>query len=100
MSICGGICFILIYSINERAIHWGILKKCLAGAIVITAVELFSGCLVNIYMGWRVWDYSNMPFQILGQICLQFSALWFLLCIPSMLLADIMNKKLFGHKKN
>ena len=34
-------------------------------------------------MGWNVWDYSDMPLNLYGQICLPFTGLWFLLCIPA-----------------
>ncbi len=54
--------------------------KCLMGALIITAVELLFGYIFNLKYGMNVWDYSNMPLNFLGQICLPFSVLWFLLC--------------------
>lgn len=38
---------------------------------------------INLVMGWNVWDYSDMPLNLYGQICLPFTGLWFLLCIPA-----------------
>jgi len=37
--------------------------------------------LVNMRLGWGVWDYSEMPGNVLGQICPTFSAIWFVLCL-------------------
>ena len=56
--------------------------RCLAGAGVITAVEFTIGCVVNLNLGWNVWDYGHMPGNVLGQICPFFCCLWFLLCLP------------------
>lgn len=53
--------------------------KCLIGTAIITAIEFVLGVWFNIVLKEGVWDYSNMPFNILGQICLPFSAAWFVL---------------------
>lgn len=57
-----------------------LFTKCLLGALIITAVELIFGVIFNIKYNMGVWDYSNMPLNLLGQICLPFSVLWFGLC--------------------
>lgn len=82
MAVCGGICMLIIYRINESGRHLVFPIRALLGATVITAVEFAAGCIVNLWWGLGVWDYSGMPLQLLGQICLPFTVLWFLLCIP------------------
>jgi len=47
----------------------------LCGA-AITGAEFAAGCVVNLWLGWGVWDYSDLPGNVLGQICPQFAALW------------------------
>ena len=82
MLVTGGFVFVILYHLftkNEKAPLW---QKCLAGAFIITTIELAAGCIVNLWLGWNVWDYSAYPFNFLGQICLVFTWLWFLLCIP------------------
>lgn len=98
MTIAGGLCFMLVYGINARHKGWQIWKKCMAGAITVAAVEFIIGCIVNIILGWEVWDYSDMPFSIMGQVCLGFCGLWFLLCIPIISLSDLLQKKIFGYR--
>ena len=56
---------------------------CRCGALLITALEFTVGVADNLVMGWNVWDYSDMPLNLYGQICLPFTGLWFLLCIPA-----------------
>ncbi|MBR3895046.1 MAG: hypothetical protein IKJ35_07860 [Clostridia bacterium] len=82
MAILGAICFCMIYRINERFPHLPVLLRALVEAILITLAELLAGCLLNLGLGLAVWDYSTLPYQFLGQICLPYTIVWFLLCIP------------------
>lgn len=82
MLITGGAVFTAlyyIYSKNENAPLW---QKAMIGAFIITMIEFAVGCIVNLWLGWNVWDYSGFAYNVLGQICLAFTALWFFLCIP------------------
>ena len=48
---------------------------------VITSTEFLSGYILNVILKLDIWDYSNMPFNILGQICPQFMFLWYILSL-------------------
>ena len=100
MIIVGGICFYLIGLINE-VIPWEmeIWKQCVIGSLVVTAVEFVYGCIINLWLGWGVWDYSDMPFNILGQVCLPFSALWVLLSALAIILDDYLRYWLYHEEK-
>lgn len=54
--------------------------QALACSALVTAVEFFIGLLLNVFLGLGIWDYSNLPGNLAGQICPQFSVLWFALC--------------------
>ena len=90
MFIVGGLCFVIIGLLNE-CYTWDIplLLQMLYGAFVITALELISGYILNIKLGWNIWDYSDRPFNFYGQICLLNSCLWFLLSGIGILLDDV-----------
>ena len=82
MAVLGGVCFVLIGDINEF-IPWN-MPLVLQGAIgsgTVTLLELVSGIILNLWLGLGIWDYSNMPFNFLGQICLPFSLLWVALSV-------------------
>ena len=98
MTVAGGLCFMIIYGMNAKRAGWGLYKKCMVGALVVTTVEFVLGCIVNIALGWRVWDYSHMPFSVMGQVCLTFCVLWFLLCLPILAVSELLQKKLFGYR--
>lgn len=73
MLIVGGICFLLIGAINE-IFPWEmpLALQCILGGLVTTLVEFIAGCIINIHLGWDVWDYSDQLFNIMGQVCLLF----------------------------
>ncbi len=99
MGICGGICFVELYLIEMRFFDYPPIVKCSLGSIVITANEFITGCIVNILLGWNVWDYSNRPMNLAGQICISFSFFWFLLCIPAFFLARKIRSAFYNYYK-
>lgn len=98
MTLTGGACMLIIY-LTECKLHMQKLwKRCLLGMVIITSLEFAVGCLVNRRLGWGVWDYSDRRFNIMGQICPEFSALWFLLSIPATMLCRLI--RMFGRTIN
>lgn len=89
MFLLGGICFITLGLINEL-IPWEmpLWQQVLIGTCIITALEFVIGCIVNLWLGWAVWDYSNLPGNILGQICPQFFLLWMPVSLVGIVLDD------------
>lgn len=83
MLIVGGIAFYGISLISSLFSDKSIFLKCTLGSLFVTALELISGIIVNINFNMNVWDYSHIPFNILGQICPSFIFLWFVICIPA-----------------
>ncbi len=100
MFYVGGLCFWLIGLINE-VLPWEmpLWKQCIIGAVIVTAIEFLAGCIINLWLGWDVWDYSNMPFNVLGQICLPFSLLWILLSAVAIVLDDHLRYWMYGEEK-
>lgn len=94
MAVTGGLCFLLIYKADFKLRKKSILLKCLTGAITITALELAAGIIVNVALKWNVWDYSSLPLNLFGQVCLIYSLMWFVLCIPLCPLCRFLRKRL------
>lgn len=89
MFLLGGICFVCIGLINE-IIPWDmpLWQQILIGACIVTALEFLTGCIVNLWLGWDVWDYSGLPGNIMGQICPQFFLLWLPIALLAIVLDD------------
>ena len=87
MFLAGGLSVVLIRIICGRI--KGIVLRCLAGGIIITSVELVFGIIFNLWLGMDVWDYSHLPFNILGQVCPYFTLAWAALSIPALWLGNL-----------
>lgn len=83
MFFVGGICFRLIGLVRTFPGKWNLFLRCAFAASMITAIEFISGCILNLQLHWDIWDYSELPFNLLGQICLPFTALWGVLSLPA-----------------
>lgn len=94
MILLGGLCLYLIYLISSR-MKESIIKKAIMCAFTVTTLEFLTGCIVNIRLGWDVWDYSSMPLNLLGQICPAFSIMWLALSLPCILLSKLIYKLIF-----
>lgn len=100
MLLCGGACFVLIGGLNEW-LPWEmpLLLQMLLGAAIVTALELLTGCVVNLWLGWAVWDYSAEWGNLWGQICPRFSALWFLVSGVVIPLDDWLRWRWYGEER-
>ncbi|MDE6746170.1 MAG: putative ABC transporter permease [Oscillospiraceae bacterium] len=93
MTVTGGICLVLMYRRFTARPDDPLMMKCLFGAVTITSLEFAAGCIVNLWLDWHVWDYSGMMFNLYGQICPLFSALWFLLTVPVVSLTGFFSRR-------
>lgn len=100
MFILGSLCFLLLGGINEF-LPWelGLVWQMLIGAGIVTILELIFGIVVNVWLELEVWDYSNLPFNFMGQICLPFSFAWTLLSGVAIVVDDYLRYWLFGEEK-
>mgnify|MGYP002522350951 CR=1 FL=1 len=100
MGVVGGFCFVIIGGLNNY-IPWEmkIWKQAIVGSLVITSCELVAGIVLNLFLGLHIWDYSTVPFNILGQICLPFSLLWILLSFVGIFIDDWLRYVLFKEQK-
>lgn len=90
MFILGGGCFVIMGLLNEYKFLWkeSLLKQSVISAVIITVFEFFTGCIVNLWLGWNVWNYSNLPLNLQGQICLYYFLLWIPLSAVGIILDD------------
>jgi len=94
MTLTGGVIFTLIYLMNKYIKTRSLTIRCLISCSIITAIEFVVGVIVNIIFKMNVWDYSNQPLNLFGQICLVFTAAWFIISVPACYLAIFIKEKL------
>lgn len=89
MFLTGGAALVLIGGIVRRFPAWSVWLLCAVGAVVITALEFIVGAIVNVRMGLSVWDYSDAPLNVYGQICLPYMLLWYGLTAIAILIVRV-----------
>ena len=92
MFLAGGSCFLLLGKLNRVQPRLSLPSRALAGAGIITSVELLTGLLFN--RDYGVWDYRQMPLNFNGQICLPFFLLWIPLSLGAMYLYEGLDRLL------
>lgn len=92
MGVCGGLAVVLLDKLNDY-ISWDmdILVQGSIGSLLITAFELIIGLISQAGFLPQMWDYSNMPLNFRGIICLPFSLIWIGLSIVAIMVADAIN---------
>jgi len=99
MILVGGLCFICIGVLNENYTNQlPVIKQMAISSAVVTAIEFIAGIILNIWLKLNIWDYSNLRFNLLGQISIQTSIVWFFLALPSIYLDDYLRYWMFSKK--
>lgn len=94
MFFLGGLCFWLIGRLDRNGPVPVAIQAC-QGACLVTALELAMGLIVNRWLGLGVWDYSALPMNFLGQVCLYYFVLWIPLSAGAVFLEDALRFLLF-----
>ena len=99
MIIVGGICFVLIGAINEFSNkEVPLLLQMILAELIVDTIELISGIIINKVLLLNVWDYSNLRFNLLGQISLRSSIAWFFLSLLAIYMDDLLRYLLFSEQ--
>lgn len=100
MFIVGALCFIFIGLLNEK-LEWDTyieIQVCI-GLVFVLALEFVAGCILNLWLGLGIWDYSSLPLNLFGQICIPFAILWIPIIIVAILLDDYVRYFCFHEEK-
>lgn len=90
-----------VFHVPGELVHWqdDFLRQVLRCSIFVTTMEFITGIIVNKWFALHVWDYSCMPFQLFGQICLPFVILFACLCAVGIYLSANILHLLYGEDK-
>ncbi len=102
MGLLGGLCFMFMSytsGLREQG-DLTLLQQLICVTLFITVSELLCGLIINLSLGLAVWDYSDMPLNLYGQICLPFSLLWLLITFIGIIVDDVTKRHLFARKKD
>ena len=99
MGLCAGIAIVILDKINDL-ISWNVdvLWQCLFGALLITLMELIIGKMFIAGYLPVMWDYSSVPLNYQGIVCVPFSVVWMALSFVAIIVADAINYYVFKEK--
>lgn len=98
MFVLAALVFVILGLLNE-VWDWNLLTQTLCGAAFATAAEFIAGCIVNLWLGMGIWDYSDMPGNLFGQVCPQYALLWVGMSVVAIVLDDVIRWRFFGEPK-
>ena len=92
LFLIGGLIYVSIELIYRGHSHWtmGVL-----GGVSFISI----GLILNIWLHLGIWDYSHMPLNVLGQICLPFTLIWCILSLVAIILDDYIRFWFFNEEK-
>ena len=98
MFVVGGLCFVWIGRINEIfTFEMSLMYQMFISSWLVTFIELIEGIVIN--GNYAIWDYRDMPLNLLGQVCLPYTVLWFFLSCPAIILDDYLRYWIFREDK-
>ena len=97
MLFIGGLCGVFIGLLNQFPQYYRlkIWQQSIIGTIIILSVELLAGLILNIWLQLRLWDYSGISGNLLGQIALPYAVLWFIITPFAIWIDDWLRWRLF-----
>lgn len=100
MLVLAALLSVLLDQINEHLL-WDmpLPLQAILGGLGITAMELAVGAVLNLWLGMDIWDYSDLPCNLWGQISLPFSLLWVLLAGAGIVIFDWLRHWLYGERR-
>ena len=100
MFLLGGIC-LLFFWLQGSKTEWSdpMWVQVIRCTIFVVSCEFITGIIVNKWLGWGVWDYSDEPFHLFGQICLLFAMIFSGFAVIGIILSGNLMHWLFGEKK-
>jgi uncharacterized membrane protein len=100
MFIVGGLCLLAIGALNNY-LPWnlGFVWQVLIGSVIVFILELSAGLIVNVWLGLGVWDYSDLAFNLWGQVSLLFFLLFMPVVAFAIILDDYLRWKIYGEER-
>ncbi|MCT4544941.1 MAG: putative ABC transporter permease [Vallitalea sp.] len=99
MLFIGGLCGLIIGLINEKT-KLKIWQQCLIDTIIIICIEFIFGVILNRWLRLEIWNYDKLCGNILGQICLPYSILWFFLIPVAIWFYNWLKYRLYNEKES
>lgn len=96
MALVGGTVLLFInHFVYEKYKSTKLLPACLYSSIIITFIEFIAGVILNLTMKLNIWGYKSFHLNVLGQIAIIYTVLWFFISIPAITFCKAINDSEF-----
>ena len=97
MFVLGGLCM-QFFTWQGQVTSWNdaLQIQIIRCTIFVVSMEFITGIIVNKWYHLAVWDYTDMPFQLFGQICLPFALIFSILCAIGIILSGYLLHWFYG----
>lgn len=100
MFVLGGVCLCFIWLqgvlLNWTDPLWTQIIRCI---VFVTSLEFISGIVLNKWLHLNIWDYSELPYNLFGQICLQFMIIFSGFCFLGIIISGYLMYFMFQEEK-
>lgn len=100
MFVVGGLVLVFC-TFQGMAMRWkeGLWIQVFRGTVLVASLEFLTGIIVNKWLGLGVWDYSDQPWNLWGQICVPFLILFSGLVVLAILIGGTLIHQIYGEEK-
>ncbi|MDD6441920.1 MAG: hypothetical protein PUG71_07425 [bacterium] len=100
MFCVGGLVF-LFCIIQGVKMEWseGLWVQIIRGVIYAISLEFTTGIIFNKWLRKNIWDYSDQPLQLWGQICVPFAIIFSGLLLIAILLGGFLSCVIYKEPK-
>lgn len=100
MFVLGGICLLWVGGLDSFfRVRLPLRVQVMLGGVFITAAEFLFGLVYNIWLGMKVWDYSRLPLNIMGQVCPLFFFAWVALSLPAIMAENMIRSSFMTNRR-
>ena len=92
MAIAGGISLIFFSLIEKRFSEKNVIFRATLSALTVSFIELCIGIVFNLSYSMKIWDYSDQPLNLFGQVCPLFTVLWGLIFVLVLPIIRLLNR--------
>ena len=77
----GAVCILLALTPLQKGRSWDFLAVFACSALLCSALEFFTGFIMEKFFHRKWWDYGDRRFNLMSYVCLEMTLLWGFACL-------------------
>lgn len=93
----GAVCILLALTPLQKGRSWDFLAVFACSALLCSALEFFTGFIMEKFFHRKWWDYGDRRFNLMSYVCLEMTLLWGFACLLLMYVLHPAIAAVFSH---